>query len=96
MDHREAYIRENFDHLVRVRAGLRGMSAAQIRAVNRAVEAIDETLDYSLETLDVRLSDLASLRSALYKLQHNFRAEPAEHQRESFAEFGLDYTEADQ
>ena len=93
MDPREKIIRENFDHLMQARAGMAGMTEKQLRAVQRAIKAIDVTLDYSIEMYDLRLSDLERLHAALFKLQHNFITEVPKYQAENFAEFDLDHAQ---
>lgn len=89
MDPREQIIRENFDHLMQARAGMAGMTEKQLRAVQRAIKAIDVALDYSAEMYDLRLTDLERLQTAMYKLQHNFTSEPPAWQAQNFAEFDL-------
>ena len=95
-DQRKKYLQEAYDDMQNAARGIDGMTSKQFEAINQAVYALNEALEYALECHDLRLSDVDRLQRAQFKLQHSINTEPNEYQIEGFREYGIgDYADDD-
>lgn len=89
MEAKEQYMREVFAKMQHAKKGMEGLTPDQLKAIEQAITALTEALDYCTEVFDLRLSDVDKLQCALHKLRHNFETEPTSYQEELFAEYGI-------
>ena len=88
-DNRKHYLEQSHKAMKAAESGIDGMSSDQFAAINYAIEAINDAMDYALECHDLRLSDIDKLRTAQFKLANSIDTTPSDYQIKGWKEYGI-------